>query len=37
MYTRTLVAVYVDSLVMISIERSETNKERALEIRDKMF
>ena len=30
--THTLVAAYIDSLVMISIERSETNKKRALEI-----
>ena len=29
------IAVYIDSLVMISIEKSETNKNRALEIRDK--
>ena len=29
------VAVYIDSLVMISIEKSETNKKRALEVRDK--
>ena len=28
-------AVYIDSLVMISIERSVTNKKRALKIRDK--
>ena len=27
-----IVAVYIDSLVMISIEKSETNKKRALEI-----
>ena len=26
------IAVYIDSLVMISIERSEINKKRALEI-----
>ena len=31
----SFIAVYIDSLVMISIERSETNKKRALEIRDK--
>ena len=30
------IAVYIDSLVTISIERSETNKKRALEIRDKL-
>ena len=30
-----LIAVYIDSLVMISIEKSEINKKRALEIRDK--
>ena len=30
-----MIAVYIDSLVMISIEKSETNKKRALEIRDK--
>ena len=29
-----LIAVYIDSLVMISIEKSETNKKRALETRD---
>ena len=27
-----IVAVYIDSLVMIRIEKSETNKKRALEI-----
>ena len=27
-----IVAVYIDSLVMISIEKSKTNKKRALEI-----
>ena len=27
-----LIAVYIDSLVMITIEKSETNKKRALEI-----
>ena len=27
-----LIAVYIDSLVIISIDRSETNKKRALEI-----
>ena len=27
-----VIAVYIDSLVMISIERSKTNKTRALEI-----
>ena len=32
-----LIAVYIDSLVMISIERSQTNRKRALEIRDKIF
>ena len=32
-----MIAVCIDSLVMISIERSETNKKRALEIRDKIF
>ena len=32
-----LIAVYIDSLVMISIERSEANKKRALEIQDKIF
>ena len=32
-----LIAVYIDSLVMISIERSETNKKTALEIQDKIF
>ena len=32
-----IIAVYIDSLVMISIERSETNKKRALEIQDKIF
>ena len=31
------VVVYIDSLVMISIERSETNEKRALEIQDKIF
>ena len=31
----TLIAVYIDSLVMISIEKSKTNKKRALEIQDK--
>ena len=30
-----LIAVYIDSLVMISIEKSETNKKRGLEIQDK--
>ena len=30
-----IIAVYIDSLVMISIEMSETNKNRALEIQDK--
>ena len=30
-----IIAVHIDSLVMISIEKSETNKKRALEIRDK--
>ena len=34
---KNIVAVYIDSLVMISIERSETNKKRALEVWDKMF
>ena len=29
------IAVYIDSLVMISIEKSKTNKKRALEIQDK--
>ena len=27
-----IIAVYIDSLVMISIEKSETNKKKALEI-----
>ena len=30
-----LIAVYIDSLVMINIEKSETNKNRALKIQDK--
>ena len=30
------IAVYIYGLVTISIERSETNKKRALEIRDKL-
>ena len=30
------IAVYIDSLVTISIESSEANKKRALEIRDKL-
>ena len=30
------IAVYIDNLVMISIEKSETNKKRALEIQDKL-
>ena len=29
------IAVYIDSLVMISIERSEKNQKRALKVRDK--
>ena len=33
----SVIAVYIDSLVMISIERSKTNNKRALEIRDKIF
>ena len=31
----SLLLLSIDSLVMISIEKSETNKKRALEIRDK--
>ena len=31
-----LVPVYIDSLVMISIERSETAQENALDVRDKL-
>ena len=30
-----LIAVYMDSLAMISIKKSETNKKRTLEIQDK--
>ena len=32
MIITSIIAVYIDSLVMISIEKSETNKKRALEI-----
>ena len=32
---RFFIAVHIDSLVMISIKKSETNKKRALEIQDK--
>ena len=34
---RNFIAVYIDSLVMIGIERSETSNKRALEIQDKIF
>ena len=34
-FVSSVIAVYIDSLVMISIETSKTNKKRALEIRDK--
>ena len=33
--TLSFIAVYIDSLEMISIEESETNKKKALEIQDK--
>ena len=32
----SIIAVYIDSLVMISIERSDKNKKRALKDQDKL-